>query len=348
MNGLSMKDQVAQAAYSQLQSYLAGDVPLAVERVEFFLKSHPDFAQAHNDLGVLYYRAGDLLRSLANYEKANRLDAGNPTFVKNLAEFYTVELGWFDDAIALLTGVLKNRPEDTEILGSLAAIGVKTGRTNEAEIFLDRILALEPWNQEAKSLLDDLRQGKAENGPSGAFVQEAPSAPPQIDAVLQGLRQSISDLAGSSETPEERYREAVLHAERGMVAEAVKELEELVKAAPDHALAFNDLGVLYYRLGDPGRSLSAHEQAVRLEPHNPTFRKNLANLCYSALGRTDEAICHFTEVLREYPQDVETLLALGQISAVNNLGEQARVFVSKALELEPWNQEAREFLELIT
>lgn len=343
-----MKDQVAQAAYSQLQSYLTGDVSLAVERVEYFLKSHPDFAQAHNDLGVLYYRAGDLLRSLANYEKANRLDAGNPTFVKNLAEFYTVELGWFDNAIALLTKVLESRPEDTEILGSLAAIGLKIGRTRESEIFLDRILALEPWNQEARSLLDGLRQGEAAGPHAGAPVPETPPEAPHIDSVLQGLRQSISRLAVSAETPEERYREAVLHAEQGMVAEAVKGLEELVKAAPEHALAYNDLGVLYYRSGDPGRSLSAHEQAVRLEPHNPTFRKNLANLCYSALGRTDEAIHHFTEVLREYPQDVEALLALGQISAVNNLNEQARIFVSKALELEPWNQEAREFLELIT
>jgi tetratricopeptide (TPR) repeat protein len=87
---------------------------------------------------------------------------------------------------------------------------------------------------------------------------------------------------------------------------------------------------------------------VRLEPHNPVFRKNLANLYYSALGRTDEAIQYFTEVLRDYPQDVETLLALGQISALNNLGEQARIFVSKALELEPWNKDAREFLDLIT
>lgn len=342
-----MNDQVAQAAYSQLQSYLAGDVPLAVERVEYFLKSHPDFAQAHNDLGVLYYRAGDLLRSLANYEKANRLDAGNPTFVKNLAEFYIVELGWTDDAIAMLTGALKKRPEDTEILGSLAAIGVKTGRTHEAEIFLDRILTLEPWNQEARALLNDLRQGEATPAPSGAFTQEAQPAP-QLDALLQGLRQSISRLAVPSQSPEECYRAAVLHAGQGMVAEAVQELEELVKTSPDYAVAYNDLGVLYYRLGDPGRSLSAHEQAVRLEPHNPTFRKNLANLYYSALGRTDEAIHYFTEVLSEYPQDVETLLALAQISAVNNLGEQAKVFASKALELEPWNKDAREFFDLIS
>jgi len=344
-----MNDQVAQAAYDQLQSYLAGDVPLAVERVEFFLKSHPDFAQAHNDLGVLYYRAGDLLRSLAHYEKANRLDPRNPTFVKNLAEFYTVELGWFDDAIAMLTGMLRDRPEDTEILGSLAAIALKSGRSREAGVFLDRILTLEPWNQDARRLLDDIRREEAASAPSGVFMQEAqPAAAPQLDAVLQGLRQSISRLAAPPQSPDERYRVAVLHAGQGMVAEAVKELEELVKVAPDHAVAYNDLGVLYYRLGDPGRSLSAHEQAVRLEPRNPTFRKNLANLYYSALGRTDDAIRYFTEVLRDYPQDVEVLLALGQISAVNNLGEQARIFVSKALELEPWNKDAREFLELIT
>ncbi len=258
MNGLSMKEQVAQAAYSQLQSYLTGDVSLAVERVEYFLKSHPDFAQAHNDLGVLYYRAGDLLRSVANHEKAKRLDAGNPTFVKNLAEFYTVELGWFDDAIAMLTGVLKDRPEDTEILGSLAAISLKIGRAHEAEIFLGRILTLEPWNQEARGLLDGIRQGEAAEPSAVASVQEAPPAL-QIDPVLQGLRQSISRLAMSAETPEERYREAFLHAEQGMVAEAVKELEELVKVAPEHAVAYNDLGVLYYRSGDPGRSLSAQE-----------------------------------------------------------------------------------------
>jgi len=343
-----MNDQVARAAYSQLQSYLAGDVPLAVERVEYFLKSHPDFAQAHNDLGVLYYRAGDLLRSLAHYEKANRLDPRNPTFIKNLAEFYTVELGWFDDAIAMLTGVLKDRPEDTDILGSLAAISLKTGRTREARIFLDRILTLEPWNQEAKRLLDDIRQGGAEGAPSGVPRQEAQPAQPHMDTVLQSLRQSISHLAPPSRSPEERYREAVHHAEQGMVAEAVKELEELVKDAPDQAVAYNDLGVLYYRSGDPGRSLAAHEQAVRLDPRNPVFRKNLANLYYSALGRTDEAIRCFTEILRDYPHDVETLLALGQISAVNNLTEQARIFVSKALELEPWNKDARDFLELIT
>ncbi|QEM69756.1 tetratricopeptide repeat protein [Geobacter sp. FeAm09] len=242
--------------------------------------------------------------------------------------------------------MLKSRPEDTEILASLAAIGVKTGRIQEAEIFLDRILTLEPGNREARALLDDLRRGEAASAPAPSCTQEAPAA--QLDAVLQGLRQSISRLAAPARSPEERYREAVLHAEQGMVAEAVQELEELVKAAPDHAVAYNDLGVLYYRLGDPGRSLSAHEQAVRLEPRNPTFRKNLANLYYSALGRTDEAIHCFTEVLRDYPQDVEALLALAQISAVNNLGEQAKVFVSKALELEPWNKDAREFLELIT
>ena len=183
---------------------------------------------------------------------------------------------------------------------------------------------------------------------SGDSVQEAQPAAPHIDTVLQGLRQSISRLAVPPKTPEERYREAVLRAEQGMVAEAVKGLEELVQLSPEHAVAYNDLGVLYYRLGDTGRSLSAHEQAVRLEPQNPVFRKNLANLYYSALGRTDEAIHYFTEVLRDYPQDVETLLALGQISALNNLGEQARIFVNKALELEPWNKDAREFLDLIT
>lgn len=337
MNEFPATDPVAQAVYNQLQSYLSGDVTVAIERLEHFLKSYNGFAQAHNDLGVLYHRSGDLLRSLAHYEKANRLQSGNPVFLKNLAEFYAAELGWIDDAILILVDLLKTAPNDIDLLSSLATISIRINQPNEAETFLNKILVLEPWNADARRLLNDIRDG--------GIVDEAPQpATTSMDSLLQGLRQSIAGMAAVNRIPEERYREALELAGQGRVAEAETALEELVRSVPTYALAWNDLGVLTYQSGDLNRSLAAHEQALRLEPANPAFGKNLANLYYAALGRTDDAIKIFTGILREHPNDVETLLALGQISAANGYTEQARTFVTKVLQLEPWNVEAREFL----
>lgn len=347
MNGFSVQDPVSQMVYDQLQSILDGDVVVAIERVEHFLKKHSNFAQAHNDLGVLYHRSGDLLRSLAHYEKAVRLQPDNPVFRKNLAEFYAIELGWIDDAILILVDLLKDSPNDVGVLSTLAVISIRINQPNEAEIFLGKILALEPWNADARTLLDEIRSGGALQVPVPPVEQKTQPESGSLDSLLQGLRQSIASMTAVGKAPEERYRDALRLAEEGKTSEAITALEEIVRSLPAYALAWNDLGVLAFQSGDLNRSLVAHEQAVRLDPVNPVFGRNLANLYYSALGRTDDAIQIFTGILREQPNDVETLLALGQISAANGCPEQARTFITKVLQIEPWNMAAREFLSSI-
>ena len=64
----------------------------AIIEIKMFLKIYPGVAMACNDLGVLYLREGERLLALA-CEKANRLQPCTPDIVKNLAEFYFVELG---------------------------------------------------------------------------------------------------------------------------------------------------------------------------------------------------------------------------------------------------------------
>jgi len=336
-----MHNMQARQRYEELETTLRTLTPdAAIARISQFIQQFPDYPQAHNDLAVLLHQQGELLQSLGRFERAVRLAPRNRTFRKNLASFYFVELGWTDDAIFMYTDLLKEELTDTEVLGALAMISSRIDRPDEAGHFLRKILDLEPWNNGARDMLNSLVV---------PIIPAPPITPPaaaqeDLETMLQGLRQSIAGLTAISKTPEERYREALRLAEQGRGAEAVVTLEELVRSVPGYALAWNDLGVLTYQSGDLSRSLSAHEQAVRLEPTNPTFGKNLANLYYAALGRTDDAIRIFTGILRDYPNDVETLLALGQISAANSCIEQARTFVAKALQLEPWNTSAREFL----
>ena len=90
-----------------------------LRHIRDFLKVYPDFAPAHNDLAVMYYQTGNTLKSLAHYEKAHKLDPGNVTYRKNLADFYYVELEWTGDAIHTYLDILKDNPFDIETLNAL-------------------------------------------------------------------------------------------------------------------------------------------------------------------------------------------------------------------------------------
>src|SRR6185369_5077043 len=75
------------------------EIDEGIRHIKDFLKIYPDFARAHNDLAVLCLQAGDSLKALAHHEKAHKLDPANITYLKNLADFYFVELEWTGDAI---------------------------------------------------------------------------------------------------------------------------------------------------------------------------------------------------------------------------------------------------------
>lgn len=348
----------AQNAYQRLQACLStDDLKIAIMEIKTFLKIYPDVAMACNDLGVLYSQAGEKLLALACYEKANRLQPGHPTIVKNLAEFYFVELGWTDDAIIMLTGLLRHFPEESEILALLGTISERIGRGGEACSFYRKSLEIDPGNSGVRKAVERLEgEVSAPAAPAEPVLQTAaqPTEPPkssQLGDILARLRTSMGASKPVAEpsrqaeqASDELYREAQAYAAAGDNDKAIETLERLVAVHPAYAIAYNDLGVLYSRLGDMQKAHAHHEAAVTRNPSNTTFRKNLAALCYSGLGRTDEAIGIYTRLLQEHPDDVETLTALAIISEANNLNEQARTFIGKVLELEPWNTAARDFL----
>lgn len=294
----------AQNAYQRLRACLSQEsAESAIAEIKTFLKMFPEVPLAHNDLGVLYHQAGNNLLALAHYEKANRLQPNNPSVIKNLAEFYFVVLGWTDDAIEMLTGLLNAWPQDFEILTALGAISEKVGRPEEARAFYRKADQVEPGNAEVREILARL------DGPvSAAEYRQAPAVLPDVeDEELVPLRRLL-----------ERY--------------------------PENALAHNNLGIALTQRGDFEQARYHHQQAVHYEPANPMYRKNLADLYYSALGMTDDAVEIYVQLLKEFPADVEVLSALAIFSKGAGLKEQARIFINKVLSLQPWNAEARTFL----
>jgi len=128
----------------------------SIGAIEMFLAIWPDFALAHNDLGVLYFKEGEKEKSLEHYVKAAQLEPDNSTFQKNLADFYYVEAGRVEEAMGLYGKVLAENPTDIEVLLTLGTICVSLKKHKDAKSFYERVLEVEPWNVDARERLDEL------------------------------------------------------------------------------------------------------------------------------------------------------------------------------------------------
>ncbi len=302
----------AEMIYQGIQAMINSNNPEAsIWALERFLETYPDYALACNDLGVIYYNHGNKEKALEHYEKAVQLSPGNIIFQKNLADFYYVEQVRIQEALEIYVKVLAAHPEDMETLLIIGHICVSLKKFEDARVFYNRVLELEPWNLEAREHLDKMAE------------YEEDGAAKSAEEMYQNIQESMNTI-----TPEE----------------AINKLQELLSLHPDYALANNDLGVLFYNQGNKEQALRHYEQAARLLPDNITFQKNLADFYYVEQARVQEALEIYVKVLSDHPEDVETLLITGHICVSLKKFEDARVFYNRVLELEPWNIDARQNL----
>jgi len=360
MNQLTLQGLVViegRATYERIVTYIREvETEEAIRQIQNFLKIYPEFAQAHNDLAVLHYQAGNGMKALAHYEKAHKLEPSNVTYRKNLADFYFVELDWADDAIQTYLDILKDNPFDVETLNALGTISVQTGRHEQARQYFSRTLQLDVVNSLARQALQQLGGGLPAPTQSAQI-----SAPPVQTPVLPAVQsasarqptatqplQRVPVFQEPPQSPEQLHRQALELANSGKNSEARRALQELLASHPGYAAGHNDLGVLCQQDGDLVQARRHHEEAHRLQPGNLTFLKNLADLLNIACGDTEEALKMYVKILGGNPRDVETLAAISNICLEAGKVDDARSFLESILKIEPWNSDARESLAAIS
>jgi len=317
----------------------------AIRQIQNFLKVYPEFAQAHNDLAVLYYQENNQLKALAHYEKAHKLDPMNITFRKNLADFYFVELEWADDAIQTYLDILKDNPFDVETLNALGTISIQIGRREQARQYFTRTLQLDTINIQARQALQQLGgqlPAAAQQVQISSFAQHQPAAPASQPVVAPV--QVAPVFQESPQSPEQLHRQALELANAGNGSDARRTLAKLIECHPTYAVAYNDLGILCQQAGDLDQARRYHEEAYRLQPDSSTFQKNLADLLYIACGEAEEAMKLYVKILGSNPRDIDTLKAISRICFETGQTDNARSFLETILKIEPWDNEARKAL----
>ncbi len=103
----------------------------------------PDYAEAHNNLGVALERLGQFEAAV---ESCRRAIALKPNYIEgyNALGVALQRLGHFEEAVNCLRHVVEQRPNFVEAQSNLAAVLEKLGQTDEAITLLERAIALRP------------------------------------------------------------------------------------------------------------------------------------------------------------------------------------------------------------
>lgn len=310
-NGVPVKRQ---RSFDELRTLIAsGPRAQAIAALEEFIIESPTHAEAHNALGVLCYQEGNPDRSLELYRRAVELEPTNVVYRKNYADYLFVFRMDAEEALRQYVEVLSAQPRDVETLSALAVVCRDLGKIDDARFFVNTILELEPWNKDARVLRD-------------ALTAPPPPEPVPVD---------IEDL----------YRTAQASATDGKIEEAMALLEQVVRHRPAHAAAHNDLGVLNAQTGRLAEAGARYREAVRLDPDNAVFQKNLADYLFVEEGKAEEALRMYIQLLTRSPRDPDTLIGIGRLCEGVGRADAAKEFYQRALEAEPWNSAAKEQLQ---
>lgn len=113
---------------------------------------------------------------------------------------------------------------------------------------------------------------------------------------LAGLILLTPVVAQAEADPQFLVTRAVQHTAAARFDDAIKDLDEAIRLAPDLAAAYNNRGVAYQKKRDFRRALADYDQAARLEPKSSTAVMNRGN-AHAMLGEYEAAIVDYEAAL---------------------------------------------------
>ena len=213
-----------------------------------------------------------------------------------------------------------------------------------------------------------------------------------IDRLAQSIREHLAlsphlmkELQEQSSKPTSAsldalrfYNEGLELVRQGNNLEALKRLQESVKADPEFALAYSRLALTYANLGydneadqasrrsvdlsqglparekylisanharitnDKAKAIEAYETLLKVSPNDPDLLSDLAGL-YSATSAFDKARELYNRLLEHDPKNVEILLAMGRLEIRSGNSQASLDYLNRALTLaiQLENQEER-------
>jgi protein O-GlcNAc transferase len=219
----------------------------------------PDFAEAHNDKGVILAANGSFTDAVACFEQAVRLRPGYHEARNNLGRGLR-SLGRFDEARSQFEQVLKSAPESSVAHFNLASVLELAGRKPEAERHYRGAISLRPDFADAHVHLASLLQDMNRLPEALAHAEQAVALRPDS----AGARNNLGNILRTM----------------GRREEAIAQYEAAIATDPDSFMARYNCGVA---LRGEAKFAQARGHFARAVALRPDFLEAELALCMAEL-----------------------------------------------------------------
>jgi serine/threonine protein kinase/tetratricopeptide (TPR) repeat protein len=252
-----------------------GNLEKAAEYDRILIGLYPDFAIAHNNLGVDYKEMGRYPEAIAEFQECQRIDPRGRLAFANLAQTYISRMGDLDGGIAACQKEIAKNGKYYAPFGWMGYAYLAKGRLDEAVRDLEQSNRLSPrspefvcqYNLAVADLLSGRKQDaiKALNGILSIDPKEC-----YANYYLGLVYESMQDATGA----------------RRQWLRSVDCRQEGLRSQPNDASSYLEIAIAQARLGEAAQSQAAEEKAHSIDP---TLYFDTARL-RSIQGRTDEAL----------------------------------------------------------
>lgn len=300
----------------------SGEFAKAVPALRAALKISPDNASARNDLALALARSGQSDEALDMARSAALSDHCSPNALASLKEACGTASS--TDVFAQQLSKLIEAVEQSDALMNIADAAMGHGDAGVAEAAVQKILASNPENAEARVRLARLRIAS----PAPLFIEalagaltHSPESSGQIDVCIQDavaagrteeLLAEAGKQIGNSESVAAAYIHARLRLETGHPDEAAAEFESLLAADKSNVSAYTGLMSARMRQFRWADAISVGESAVKEDLSSAQLHLLLGR-AYAAMDEHEKAEAAFLESFAQSRKDSTPLRELAQL-----------------------------------
>ena len=299
-------------------AHQVGKHDTAVDLITKALAIKPDYAEAHNNLGIAFKELGRLDEAVASYHKALAIKPDYAEAHYNLGNAFK-ELGRLDEAVERFHKALSIKPDYADAHINLGAAFKELGRLDEAVASYHKALAIKPDYAEAHYNLGIALQSLGK-------LEEAVTSYHKALAIRPDQAEAHNNLGAAFK-------------KLGRLDEAVASCHEALAIQPDYAEAHINLGIALKELGRLDEAVASYHKALTIKPDYAEAHINLGNALRD-LGKLEEAVASYHKALVIKPDYAEAHVNLG--NALRDLGKlyEAVANYRKALAIKPDYAEA--------
>ncbi len=342
----------------------AGSAPQEVrEQFRKAIQLRPNFAEAHNHLGLALIQTGEDDDAIKEFREALRL---NPNYAEahgNLGAAVTSNND--DEAIRELERAVTLQPDSVKVQYNLAMAYLQKFGVDKEIDQLEKVITLDPNFAEAYYSLGKALMQKGRIQEALAPLQRAVSLDPNSGHAHYQLGLALSRTnqteAGKLEldkglkliADDERNRkanaleaQAKLELENGQTQLAAEDLKTVVQLLPDYAEGHLTLAEVLAKLSDLDNSIPEFQRALELQPNLYAAHIGLGQVLKKK-GNFADAKSAFEAAIRLRPSSAEAYNNLGLVLIEEGDQNGAAAAFRKVLEIEPGSVAGRENLDAI-